>query len=100
MHKKCRPACGGNLIKIESDNIKLIQWECEKCGRIVTQRKRRCNKLDAERDMEYFQERFDKLIEKNPLSDKNKDEWNAFLGNLEAALRKMSKEVFRDDTLY
>ena len=79
MNTKCGK-CTGTLEKINSWNTpSSIGWKCPLCGHTVIQRKRKPYKLNAERDIKKIRTHVETLLERNPVTVENKEEWMKFL---------------------
>lgn len=68
MHKVCKSECGGNLEKIFDDEHEF-GFRCNKCGRVVTQRKRKpgikSSKKDVQLLCDYIRENIADLMHLN-----------------------------------
>lgn len=92
MNIKCK--CGGTLIHCDYQlNPEVIAWKCPNCQTIVTQRKRRPYKLDAEKDIIKIQEHLNKLLERNPINHKSATEWWRFLTELWGVYRNLQTKL-------
>lgn len=79
MNTKCGK-CTGTLEKINSWNTpSSIGWKCPLCGHTVVQRKRTPYKLNATRDIRKIRTHLGVLLERNPITDENREEWRKFL---------------------
>ena len=76
MNKTCK--CGGTLKRTNRSQV-VIVWECPKCHKVVTQRKRRPDKLNAVKDIVKIREHVKTLVERNPVTEKNREEWKEFV---------------------
>lgn len=78
MNKRCK--CGETLVRCDYQvNPEAIAWKCLNCQTIVIQRKRRPYKLNATKDIRKIRDHVKTLIERNPVTDKNREEWKEFI---------------------
>jgi len=105
MNKKCK--CGGVLERRKQLEIfpfpygkDIIIWWCPSCKRVVTQRKRTPYKLETNKDIRKIREHIRTLLERNPITDKNRDEWKKFVRAYVKIYTELNQEVEKITTIF